>query len=562
MTTASPVVVATTAQTVERWDTHEIALQASGTYANPFQDVEVTATFTHRDSGRSITATGFYDGGQTWRLRLLPLELGTWEYRTHSPDSGLDGHAGTLTCMPPQQSYLRGPLEARGFHFFHADGSPRFLISTRFSCQFADPACWPPLIEFLRRHQINRVLFMMGGVADIFKDFYAQNRDGTNDFWRYNVERFQAIDAFVDALRRADILAAPYLYYFNDRVQRGLTYEQDQAYVRYSMARLGAYANVMPVLSNEVEQKYTERQSQYDLRSHEWANQIGPYLKERTVFGLPVTVHDPQETMIAVQPSFYTLLYDWPFPWTSHMLRQAQLCALSVTKEISDDIPEQRWPITYSTRGYARHNQLMIDLRRFGIPVVNEEPGYEMQGRSADLQKVDPRPFNTQTTERLIPTFWTATCGGGYCMWGHMGTYITGDPLPATRDSQTTHMLRVLHDCMSSLPYWQMEPANQLVAENPETIDGVAYRTNFCLAQPGQHYLVFSLHGGPVALDLQAGSRYALTQLDPATGDRTPLGEVDGGRHTVTLTGENQVLLAQAAGAAQGASAAQSTGAR
>lgn len=534
--------------TVERWDTHEIALEAAGSYDNPFQDVDLTATLTHPASGRSVTVNGFYDGGNTWRLRLMPSGLGAWEYRTHSSDAGLNNHGGALTCVPPQKPYLRGPLQPRGFHFFYADGSPCFPISTRLSCQFADPAVWAPVIAYFQEHRINRVLFMMGGVHGMFKDFYGQHDDGTNDFWRYNVERFRAVDAFVEALRQAGILAAPYFYYFNDGVQRGLSYEQDRAYVRYGMARLGAYANVMPVLSNEVEQKTTTRTGQYDLACHTWANDIGAYLAELAVFGLPVTVHDPMETQNAVRPSFYTLLYDWPFPWTSHMLRQAQLCALSVTPEISDDIPEQRWPITYSTRGYARHNQLMIDLRRFGMPVVNEEPGYEMQGHTADLQKVDPRPFNTQTTERLIPTFWTATCGGGYCMWGHMGTYLTDDPLPAMRDSETPRMLRVLHDCMAELPYWEMEPANELVAENPETIDSVPYRTNFCLATPGQHYVIFSLHGGAIALELQAGGRYALTQLDPRTGALTALGEADGGAQSVTLNGEHQVLLARRVG--------------
>jgi hypothetical protein len=305
---------------------------------------------------------------------------------------------------------------------------------------------------------------------------------------------------------------------------------------------------VMPVLSNEVEQKTTGRNDQYDLSCVAWANEMGPYLKERAVFGLPVTVHDPMETMHAVRPSFYTLLYDWPFPWTSHMLRQAQLCALSVSDEIGDDVPEQRWPITYSTRGYARHNQLLIDLRRFGIPVVNEEPGYEMKGHTSDLQRIDPRPFNTQTTDTLIPTFWTAACAGGYCMWGHMGTYLTGDPLAATRDSETPSALRVLHDCLAGLPYWEMEPHNDLVSGPEEEIGGRPYRTTFCLAKPDAVYLAYALQGGEMTLRLGAG-RYDLTRLDARSGERRPLGAVDGGPQRFGLSGRDQVVVAQRAGA-------------
>src|SRR5688500_13915402 len=105
----------------ERWDTHEIAFEAAQSYDNPFRDVELTATCTRRESGKTIEVDGFYDGGDTWRLRLLPLELGTWEYRTKSADSGLDGHTGTLECVPPEKEYLRGPIHVKGFHFFHAD---------------------------------------------------------------------------------------------------------------------------------------------------------------------------------------------------------------------------------------------------------------------------------------------------------------------------------------------------------------------------------------------------------------------------------------------------------
>lgn len=78
--------------------------------------------------------------------------------------------------------------------------------------------------------------------------------------------------AFIDALRRADILASPYFYFFDDGFQRNLTEAQDEAYVRYGMARFGAFANVMPVLANEVELKFTDRNDpSCDTQSFDWA---------------------------------------------------------------------------------------------------------------------------------------------------------------------------------------------------------------------------------------------------------------------------------------------------
>ena len=527
---------------VRRWDTHEIVLSASRTYANPFRDVALTARFTHADSGTSIGVNGFYDGGSTWRIRFMPTELGTWSYVTESADLSLDQKSGQVQCTEPTQPHLHGPLRPEGCHFRHADGTRRLLLSTRFSCHFASPSVWARVIDHLKAHRVNRILFVMGGVHGTVKELYGEGPD----FSHYNVEKFQAIDAFIDALRRADILASPYFYYFNDKSQRGLTPEQDKAYIRYGMARFGAYCNVMPVLSNEVEQKCTDRRSQYDLASHTWANEMGAYLRELAVFGVPVAVHNPMETDEAVEPGFYTLLRDWPFPWAHLMLRQAQVGSLGAAPELSDDLPEQKNPV-YDVRAYARHNQLLIDLRRFGVPVINEEPGYEMGGLNWDSKGLNPRPWNTQTSETLIPTFWTAVTAGAYCMWGHAATYEMGDPFAGMTKSATPQYLKILHDFVTALSYWEMEPANDAVSPDEMTVDGEAYRTNFCLAKPGEIYLIFSLNGGAFTVSLAPGGTYEATQMDPRTGSTTCLGSVSGGKRTLSIAGTEQVILCQRA---------------
>jgi hypothetical protein len=151
----------------------------------------------------------------------------------------------------------------------------------------------------------------------------------------------------------------------------------------------------------------------------------------------------------------------------------------------------------YGERAYARHNQLLIDLRRYGIPVVNEEPGYEMGGGAYDGDgRVSSRSWNTQTASRFLRTLWSAVAAGGYAAWGSPATYELGDPMWGLRDSVVPLYLRVLNQLMSRLPYWDMEPSNELVSAGEVTVSGVAYRTNFCLANPGQRYLIFSLWGG------------------------------------------------------------------
>jgi hypothetical protein len=253
---------------------------------------------------------------------------------------------------------------------------------------------------------------------------------------------------------------------------------------------------------------------------------MGAYLKELAVFGQAVAVHNPMETDLAVRPGFYTLLRDWPFPWADYMLRQAQVGSLGALPELSDDVPEHKKP-TYNDRAFARHNQLLSDLRRFRIPVVNEEPGYEMGGYSWDSRKQDPRPWNSQTPDALLATFWTAACAGGYVLWGNPATYEMGDPLPRIEKSPTPRLLHVLASVMSRVPYWEMAPANEAVNPAPRSYDGVGWRTNFALAKHGTVWLIYSRHGGEVVVQAGEG-RWRALRVDPRTGRETSLGEFPG----------------------------------
>ena len=88
-----------------------------------------------------------------------------------------------------------------------------------------------------------------------------------------------------------------------------------------------------------------------------------------------------------------------------------------------------------------------------------------------------------------------------------------------------------------------MAPANELVSGAEREIEGERFRTTFCLAREDSAYLVYSQHGGGTTLRLGTG-RYALTRIDPRSGERTAMGEVDGGERTVPLPEGGQVLVA------------------
>jgi len=525
-------------QIVERWDTVELTLKSSSSYRNPFRDAWVRASFRHHTEP-TITVDGFYDGEDTWRVRFMPTELGRWDFSIESNDQALNGESGSIECIGAEKPYLHGPLLPDGLHFRHADGEWRFLISTRLSCHFADPDVWTEVIGFLKDHGINRVLFMVPGVRGTSGMLYGKN----GDFDSYNVDNFQKIDSFIDSLRQADILASPYFYYFDDGFQREMTADQDERFLRYCMARFGAYANVMPVLANEVELKYTDRRDPgYDLRSHEWANRLGQLLKNLAVFGLPVSVHNPMETYEARSPGFFALLEDWPFPWANFMLRQLQVGALGAVDEVADDVPEPDQG-EWNVRAYARQNQLLIDFRRFEIPVINEEPGYELGGDHS---------WDGQTSQTFLATAWTATVAGAYIMWGSPATYELDRPFPDLEQTATPPNLRTLSQIMDRVPFWAMQPRNDVVNENPAEIDDEQYRRNFALIQPGRYYLIYSLDGGGIDVNVEAGvyqvSKFDLTDIHVDTDDSGVEEMAEDGKISLTLQrGRQWVVLARRA---------------
>ena len=119
---------------IDTWHATEITLTSSFAYKHPFNDVDVSATFSNKEL--SITRPAFWDGGNTWRIRFAPTRAGTWTYTTTASDtanSGLNGQSGTVIVSDNR----RGPaIFTHGFirvsdnhrYFVYDDGTPFFYL--------------------------------------------------------------------------------------------------------------------------------------------------------------------------------------------------------------------------------------------------------------------------------------------------------------------------------------------------------------------------------------------------------------------------------------------------
>lgn len=119
----------------QQWQAVEIVLTSSVTYADPFQDVDVTAAFTKLGS-KTITRPAFWDGGHSWKVRFAPPQTGLWTMTTNSTDAenrGLHHITKTVRCDPYSGNldiYKHGFLKVSGDgrYLTYADGSPFFYL--------------------------------------------------------------------------------------------------------------------------------------------------------------------------------------------------------------------------------------------------------------------------------------------------------------------------------------------------------------------------------------------------------------------------------------------------
>lgn len=121
---------------VEQWRVAEVTLTSAKTYARPFHEVDVTATFTG-PGGVTLTRPAFWDGGNTWKVRFAPTKPGAWSYTTEASDPsdpGLHGRTGSLRCVPYTGNL---PIYRHGFlrvaddkrHLAYRDGTPFFWLA-------------------------------------------------------------------------------------------------------------------------------------------------------------------------------------------------------------------------------------------------------------------------------------------------------------------------------------------------------------------------------------------------------------------------------------------------
>ena len=112
------ITVSQSASSIARYDILELTIAEGGAYANPWEDVSVSASLTG-PSGATVSVGGFYYDVGTWKVRLAPNQAGAWSWSlTFKSSSGQSSANGNFTCTGSSNS---------GFLRLHPGNPYRFI---------------------------------------------------------------------------------------------------------------------------------------------------------------------------------------------------------------------------------------------------------------------------------------------------------------------------------------------------------------------------------------------------------------------------------------------------
>ena len=439
--------------------------------ANPF-GVEVGALWRH-ESGLRLRVEGFCDGNDRFGFRFMPSIFGEWRFRVNVAGRLVD--QGAITCVPSQ---IKGPLRQdplHPYHLMHADGTLFYMMGNTaynsISAYRHDRAAYIRFLDHYAARRFNWTRFFLLNTGWPTSGDVVWPWGGTPcepDFCSFSLRTFAEAEEIIREMADRDMIASVILLRACDAPLAAAGEARMAAakgLIRYAVARLGSYWNVVWNLANEWQRDWVFGRDDMD--------ELGAYLSRA----------DPYERLTACHHYGRFEFYDKEWAGLSSLQHRG--------------LPHEI-------------NQWMLQNRHFQKPVINEEYGYEGDNHA---------PPNDADSVRH--DHWAIAMAGGYGTYGDktkgpkVGAYMSA-LLEDAVGTSAPDSLRHLQSFMERTGFRRMVPANAFLFDCDP-------RQAFCLAEPGQEYIVYLVRGQPFGLNLtHVHGALSATWYNPRTGERTP----------------------------------------
>lgn len=500
----------TQSPSIVRWGLFEASFASTQKYANPFQDVDLFVTFTS-PSRQAYTVRGFWDGGNAWRVRFSPDELGDWTYATRAaPDTDRGLHArtgsfGVVVNRGETRFDRHGPIRVSASRTFleHADGTPFFwLADTAWNGALqSTPEEWLHYADVRTLQGFTAVQWVAtqwraspGGDRMKERAFTGDDRIIVSPAF------FQRLDDKAATLNRAGLLNAPVLLWAigsgsNPSVNPGFSLPDSQAVrlAEYMVARWQGY-DVAWILPGDGDYR--------GERADKW-KRIG-----RAVFG--------------ARPHAPVMLHPGGMHWVlQEFLHEPWIDVHGYQSGHGDDDRTLRW----MTEGPPSMDWTLEPKR----PFINLEPPYEHHLAYQSRQPIPAEFVRRAVYWSLLSAPIAGTSYGGHGVWGWdegTGPPVdhpnSGTPLPWKQAIVMPGAEQMAHvaSLFTSIDFWRLRPAREALAEQPGA--GAPARFIAAAATPEQDvFIAYTPEAGTISLHAAALPAGQPRWIDPRTGGRS-----------------------------------------
>lgn len=498
------------AETIHQWDVYTISLKSPNVYTNPYTDIPVTkggdllkVSFLGTGGNalnKEITVVGFWNGGSEWCVNFTPPETGSWKYISFSTDRSMNGKRGNFDVVgwngeekkanPVRHGFIRVKKDgATAGHFFeYSDGQPVLWIGDTW-WNWTDSR-----IHFDSFKQLVDNRAAKGfNIGQLFVPGNGWSRESSMLDETFNIPDIEHIKKLEGMIRYANskgITVWIHGWWSRPNLNTTIGSEKMLRWWRYLVHRFGAY-NVIWVLAGEY------NMNNYGGFNIDFWKDMGNLVKNE----------DPYERILSVHntPPFWEGGAEAPQWSTGKVLHQESWLDYNQSQVGHGKFANEMIPYIVSEDYYLKLSK----------PVVVTEPWYEfIEGNPSAMD------IRFAAWSAILSGAAGHTYGGGHVWLASVPESPADErtwPIEkgftrTTYDYEGAVSMKYLAAFFKNVKWWNMVPHPELVLEYPQP---------FCLAKPGEEYVVYLRYGGVVKVNLDqsvASKNYSYQWYNPATG--------------------------------------------
>ncbi|MDZ7369773.1 MAG: DUF4038 domain-containing protein, partial [candidate division KSB1 bacterium] len=459
-------------QNVEKYGIFEVPIIVKGLSGNKYTAYRLRGVF--KGPTKTVEIDGFWNGGDIWKVRMAPTEVGQWTY-TISGSIPQFSKTGSFTVVDSNRKGFIRQNPQYPYTFMWDDGTPWLWKGETcwraFTQLFPLEGRYKYYIDLRASQGYNAVQSIV--VSYINGDAFWANEGGTafeltstgKNYDKINPAYFEWIDRRIEYANAKGIVPVIFFTWAQELVK--FSDDQFRGYIKYLVARWAAY-NVIWCVSGE----YTE------------AIEEGKRTRSQFIdYGNIIYNSDPYKHIITLHPGGGKTSSE--FVWEKWFG-----CSM------------QQWSLNF-------HQNILNDRAKAAKPVVNGEYAYADYHDNEDCRR----------------GAWEIFTAGGFFTAGFYHTYAPdkGGWDPEANMQQQLELMWAMA-FMEKTQWWKMSPNDALV------------NNGYCLADPGNEYVVYSRNGGPVTINLSAvKGTLDMQWMNPKTNEHSSITKVNGGG-SVTLT--------------------------